>query len=95
MREKNSGGVGCFVLGAVLIILPIFYVLSSGPMTLVLRDSETWNTVYKPLTVIHRISPAAGRMYDNYCNWWFDGSRTGPLEIRLRASRLFEPDQSE
>ena len=30
-REQKGGWTGCFIWGAVLILLPVFYVLSIGP----------------------------------------------------------------
>jgi hypothetical protein len=32
-REKSSGNVGCFIMGAIAFILPPLYVLSIGPFT--------------------------------------------------------------
>ena len=54
-REQNSGGVGCLILGAIGFFLPPLYVLSIGPVSLLVKHYPSLEgplgTLYFPLGI--------------------------------------------
>ena len=70
-REKNSGGVGCFLIGAVLVLLPVLYVFGLGPAASLSQGNPAAESVfavlYYPLLILGENFPPVGDAID----WYF------------------------
>ena len=62
------------VIGILLLLpLPPIYLLSSGPMAVLLGDGEqgmaAWNTIYRPAGSLSEFT-GTQRLYLRYVDWW-------------------------
>ena len=75
--DRNRGGMAGPILtvGALLVFLPLLYILSCGPavalMTRSYLSEEAFAVAYYPLQVLFDISPAwLGRLLESYAQLW-------------------------
>ena len=86
LTKRERGGAAAFtLLAAVLVILPMAYVLSTGPGTWLLqadRVDKSWIPVvlafYRPITWIERNVPYAREPLASYRYWWLTKKRPQP-----------------
>jgi len=73
-REQKGSGAGYFVLGMVLIMLPILYVLGFGPAALLAKnnpDTEIWIVpLYFPLIALGEYCQPADAVLTWYMELW-------------------------
>ena len=73
-REKRGGGCAvAFSVAAVLAMLTLLYVLSSGPAFIFLSH-ETWVVVYFPLLAIAACVPPFDSFMEWYVRLWIDAA---------------------
>jgi hypothetical protein len=78
---KHSGKVAVIVAVLVVLLLPVGYVLSSGPALWLLDHgylgSNSWRTIYRPLYFLNPLAdPLEGPLYAPL--WWYWGLWSGP-----------------
>ena len=71
-REKKAGGAGCFLVGAVLTMLPVLYVLGIGPAAWTAVNypatEKALEAVYSPLLILSdNCRPVSATL-----NWYMD-----------------------
>ena len=63
-----------FAVVTVLLLLPILYALSSGPLLWLTVNRRfpawLWNTVYRPLTFCRDVVPGFHELFQAYLDWW-------------------------
>jgi hypothetical protein len=72
---KQGGGAVALVLVAVLLLLPMLYALSIGPVVWLqvtgrIGESPVLETAYSPLYWTVDNVPVAGRAVAKYMTWW-------------------------
>lgn len=71
-RPKQSRGAFVVVLVALLVILPVCYVLSIGPAVWLVSinylDSNLYSLIYGPVLWLCKQWPAL----ESFTNWWVD-----------------------
>jgi hypothetical protein len=79
MKYRGSdgrGGVLALVVVFLLLSVPVIYVLSTGPVALMLSrtegGAEVWNAAYCPLQPVYETR--LGKYLGNYVNWWMPPS---------------------
>ena len=72
-RENKSGGTGCFIVGAVLLI-PVLYVLGIGPAAWISvmypATEKTLGAAYSPLLTLSANFRPVGEVVDGYIKLW-------------------------
>ena len=73
-REQKGSGVGCVVFGALLVMLPVLYVLGFGPAVLLAKhnpSTEPWLiTIYIPLIALSEICTPVDWALTWYTELW-------------------------
>jgi hypothetical protein len=82
-KSKRSGAAAALLLGAVLVLLPMLYVLSIGPVARMLEDgwiSKSWEptleSAYFPVIWAVDTSPAVDSVMTNYMHMWVPRNQT-------------------
>ena len=75
MKEhEEKRGLGCAITGIVLILLPMLYVLSSGPLAWCLDhgyvSGNSFRVFYYPLVCLSGWSPALESLWAWYFKFW-------------------------
>jgi hypothetical protein len=72
-RENKSGGAGCFIVGAVLLI-PVLYMLGIGPAAWISMmypaTEKTVGAAYVPLLILFEQLRPVGEVVDRYIKLW-------------------------
>jgi hypothetical protein len=74
-RKKKDGGRGVTILAAVLMfVLPILYVLSSGPTLVLVKrgqwDGGAWKQLYRPVIYVSHKSSGCYQVWQWYLAEW-------------------------
>lgn len=72
-RERQGGLLGVLPLASLLLV-PVLYVLSSGPALWVTVNAPLpaalWDFVYYPLTFCRDLSPQFHQTFQRYLDFW-------------------------
>jgi hypothetical protein len=75
--KRGGGAAVVLVLIAVLIVLPMLYVLSTGPMVWMVHNGlistslvPILSVIYAPLEWVAHNVPVIGPAIENYVSWW-------------------------
>jgi hypothetical protein len=81
-RPKKAGAL---VVALVLILLPLFYVLSVGPAVWLfsrgLVSERVLAVLYAPVELAGEYSPLFMRIMQPYVNWWAGPPRAAPTPV--------------
>ena len=73
-RDQKRGGLGCAIVGIVLVLLPVLYVLSSGPLAWCLDhdyvSGNSFRVFYYPLICLSGYSPTFEAAWGWYFTFW-------------------------
>ena len=73
-REVKSGGVGCFVIGVIGVIVPVLYLLGLGPASYIADHyPATYDVIvaiYQPLGFAGKHCPPLRAALDWYLSLW-------------------------
>jgi hypothetical protein len=74
MREHRPSSAGLVFVIASLVLLPILYVLSTGPVALLVGTGalsrESFEIIYFPLVLIANYCPPIGQALERYVQLW-------------------------
>ena len=72
-ERKDSGAAIVYVAAALMIILPVLYVASCGPVAWMLQKTEggaeVYNAIYYPLSLLQ--GTWLGEAIFRYASWWY------------------------
>jgi hypothetical protein len=75
-ESRGGAGVAAVILLFLALLLPVLYVLSTGPVVWYCLSNEYPDdfiqTFYAPLIWLCEAIPAFGNLVERYVQWWID-----------------------